>query len=504
MRDKHDERIFNGQNIKIKKIAILAVCLFILTDAFTQKISYKLSPISEPIKVFNTVKFLIEITNTTSQPIRIFKNSFKEYGGVDKGGFLEVNGSKTKLKEWGQDTNSGYRVANFVLLAPGKKRTLIGQDITLKEAGDYTLTYHFNQDPSTINPKWGENKKAVAIAKTITKLKAEGSFTFTVLPLENKPLIVQGITWEELMKKKTVSILAEAINNPSSAFKVGIYPDRNGQVDVKNITRLGELKNMRSLTLSIGKEDIIFPAALQDIPLMEVRLSSSGGKIIFPDGFQFQPTLRWLSFNKIGKIPASIGAQPHLTSLVLTKLDMKELPNWIGELSKLEELILSNLPVKSFPTSFQKLTTLRILRVYGCEIEVLENIFNNTKLENLSIGTGKIKNINPDIKKLKNCTHLSLSYNKLTSIPKEIYQMKRLEILSIDHNMIAQLPEGIEQLKNLHSLGLMKNQLTTIPNGILDCQKMKFFNGKGNSFSKRDKTLRALKKKMKKKRYLMD
>jgi len=487
----------------MKKILFLIFACFLFTGTFAQKLNFKLNKNSKPIQVFNTINLLIEITNTTNKPIVIFVNSFKEYGGVVKGGFVTVNGKKTKLREWGLDTNSGYRAQNFVTLAPGQSRVLKGQQVSLKEAGDYTVTYSFKQDPATVNSKWGENSKAKQAAKTITKLQAEGSYTFKVAPTETKALVEEDITWEQLQKKKQVSILAEAIADPSTAFKVGVSPDREGRFDVASVAKMGQLKNLRSLRMTIGKEDVTLPADFANIPLMELYLDSKGGKLIFPEGMFQQPTLRRLSIANIANIPV-VGKQPYLTYLRFQGVDMVELPDWIADMESLEELSFNSMTVKKIPASFQKLTTLKSFNCYDVGFEVLENLFNNTNLKMISIGKGKIKSISSDIKKLKNCKTLSLMYGELTSIPKEVYQMPRLEELKLGGNQLTQLPDGIEQVKNLSSLVLMKNKLTTLPKGVLKCEKLRFFNGKDNNFAKRDKTMKSLKKKMKGKKYLMN
>lgn len=485
------------------RVFLVLFCCF-CSGVYSQELKFKLNPISKPMKIFNTINLSVEIRNNTDKPITIFANSFDDFGGVKKGGIVAINGKTSKLRSPGLDTNSGFKETNFVTLNPGSSRGIEGLLINLKEAGEYTVNYSFKQDPATINMKWAETSEAKKMAKTISKLTAEGTFTFNVAPAVSKTLVEKEITWEELKKKDSFNSIAEALANPSEAFKVTETADPQGGFDLSSVNKLAELKNLRSLRMIIGKEDVTLPNNFVEIPLMELHLLSRGGKINLPEGMFIHPTLRLLTIENVTNLPDKIGDQPFLTSLTLKNLDILTLPEWISELENLEHLSLSGLKVKRIPESFQKLTKLKKINCYKTEFEVLENIFNSTSLSVIKMSAGKLSSISSEVKNLKNCSTLSLDHNELTTIPKEVYEMSGLQELHLGYNKISQLPEGIEKLENLKKLVVLKNQLKSIPKGVLSCDKLKFFNGKNNAFSKKDKILKALKKKMKGKKYLMN
>ena len=78
-----------------------------------------------------------------------------------------------------------------------------------------------------------------------------------------------------------------------------------------------------------------------------------------------------------------------------------------------------------------------------------------------------LKELRPNISRLRQLRVLELYNNKLKTLPIEVYNLGDLEKLDLRHNDLIGLPEGIEKLKRLQWLWIEHNpELAALPKGL--------------------------------------
>ena len=479
----------------MKKTQVLLIALLCSFFLSAQELEIRLDPKSKPIKIFNKVRFQAVIHNSSDAPIRVFRNSFDEYGGVKKMWTATINGKETKLPGWGLDTNSGYQEGNFIVLEPGESKPIAVKDVELTEAGTYKISYRFNQDPSTVNPKWAETAKARALGSQISKMNLAGQMKFEVAPAEEKPLNLVEISYQELKRKKVFKHIDQAKANPSEVFRFS-YTTRNSTNIQADLDAIAQLKNLRGLELQFENNDVRLPAALGKLPLMELKINGFGGKVELPQAFLEEASLRVFSvFNVKMPLPSSLAVHKDLTALAISRFDISAIPAWVGELKELRSLVLDENSIVALPPFMNNLTKLEKVRFNKTQITRLENIFNSSGIKEFEAHQNKLSFIHPDISKLQACTKLRLSYNDLTEIPAEIYQMSNLEDLRLDRNKLQSVPAGIEQFGKLYYLDISNNQVQNFPMGMSNLPKLRYLYARRNP-PKKDKEYKSLKRKL--------
>jgi len=143
---------------------------------------------------------------------------------------------------------------------------------------------------------------------------------------------------------------------------------------------------------------------------------------------------------------------------------------WMNEnscsLNENQELVALNLRSRLDDISFLKnCTNLKILSLYGNELENI-NILNKLKLlTSLYLNNNKITNLNA-LKELQNLTKLDLSYNFITDID-SLKELTNLELLNLNHNSIIYF-SSLKEFKKLIQLDLSYNKITDLPAWIID------------------------------------
>lgn len=479
----------------MKKTFVLLMALLCLSLSHAQELEIRLDPQSKPIKIFNKIRLQAIIHNTSDQPIRLFRNSFPEYGGVMKAWAETINGEKETLKAWGLDTNSGYRENSFVLLQPGKSYSIAVCNIELKQAGRYRYDFVFQQNPNTMNPKWAESPKARELGKQITSMKLAGQMTFEVAAAEQKTLNLTSISYEELKRKKVFNNLDEAKSNPSEVFRFS-YTTRE-RTDIQgDLEAIATLKNLQSLELQFENNDVRLPVGIGKLPLMVLKINGFGKKVELPAQFLETSSLRvFRVFNVKMALPPSLAVHKDLEELAFSRVEIAAVPSWVGDLKNLRNLVLSENEIAELPDFMNKLTSLEKIWIEKTKIQRLENIFNNRGMKEIEVRQGQVNYISPKIGQLKVCDQLRLNRNQLTSIPVEIYQMSNLDDLRMEHNQISEIPPGIEQLSKLYYFSITNNQVTNFPVGLSTLPRLRYLYARRNPL-KKDKAYKALKRKL--------
>lgn len=90
-------------------------------------------------------------------------------------------------------------------------------------------------------------------------------------------------------------------------------------------------------------------------------------------------------------------------------------------------------------------------------------VYQMEELEILDLSGNFIKEISPDIKKLKKLKQLNLSSNNLRKFPNEILELSNLEQLILSHNEIRKIPPTISKLSKLEMFSISSNPITKLP-----------------------------------------
>lgn len=112
-------------------------------------------------------------------------------------------------------------------------------------------------------------------------------------------------------------------------------------------------------------------------------------------------------------------------------------------------------------------TQIEIISLNGKYLDTLSHkIINLTNLKYLNLGSNRLSTLPSEIRQFSKLTGLDLSLNKLNPLSSEIGQFKQLTHLDLSRNELNTLPSEIGQLKQLKYLGLAKNKLSTLPSEI--------------------------------------
>jgi hypothetical protein len=477
----------------MKRFIFFVLLSFSFYALIAQELKITMDKTSESIMLFNEVRFNISIVNTSDDPILIYKGTDTKYGGIKKGWSLKVNGKGKSLPGNSYPRMLKYRKFHFKNLQPGESLSLPFESrrFRIKDEGKYEITFSFNQTNGGMDLKQGHSGQAKELAKKITNLDLEKTYEFNVAPMIPKKLVAKNITLKELKDAPVLHSARKASLDPTDAYKVFVEFSYDDEVDEREIESLGQLKNMRSLSINVGKHDITLPKEIVDIPLMELLLSSKGGKIIFPENFLTKPSLRVLYLTRLEYLPSFAKNHPQLEILYLIKLNLVEIPEWVSNLKNLKTLGFFLDPISALPESLLKLTTLEQFVAQGIQIQELKNIFNNKKLKTIRIEGSKIESISIKISSLKECENFQVTDGKLKAFPKEIFEMESLKQLILTNNELTILPDGIEKLSNLEFLNFSNNQIEHLPKGVHKIKSLRQFYMSRNPIKKDEEFMKV-------------
>lgn len=92
----------------------------------------------------------------------------------------------------------------------------------------------------------------------------------------------------------------------------------------------------------------------------------------------------------------------------------------------------------------------------------------------------KIREIPPEIGKLRRLKRLVLNSNRIKTIPEEIGYLEMLEEFTVSENSVEELPRTIAKMVNLRILRLSSNKLRDIPFEVADILTLEEFNCANN------------------------
>ncbi|XP_069061494.1 leucine-rich repeat-containing protein 63 [Pleurodeles waltl] len=94
-------------------------------------------------------------------------------------------------------------------------------------------------------------------------------------------------------------------------------------------------------------------------------------------------------------------------------------------------------------------------------------IYDLENLEVLKLRNNPIKEIPPDVQRLRKLKYLVMSFCLLSSLPPGLFLLANLEVLDVSYNSISSIPNDISNLSLLKFLNVEGNQLPALPSGAL-------------------------------------
>ena len=118
--------------------------------------------------------------------------------------------------------------------------------------------------------------------------------------------------------------------------------------------------------------------------------------------------------------------------------------------------------------------------------QIPPDVFKLKNLRELDLSRNKLDSIPAEIGTLTNLTSLNLSANNLEVLPDEIGNLINLTYLNLNRNKIVELPASIGNLSNLERLDLWDNELSGLPDEISKLKKLKVLEIRGILFSEEE------------------
>ena len=483
----------------MKKILVLTLIFSFSIFSYAQKIEIEHSDKTPKPSELHEGSFKVFLVNDTNNPIVLFRSHYKEYGGCETTTEKQIDGEVVSTTNMWKpmDTNSRFDNRAFSTIKANSKKFIATLSINDKKPGTYLLKYQINQDPNTVNLDFAKNGQAVALAKSIAKMDINGTFEYTIKPLEKKPFEAREISYEELKKQKTHKDFAEAIFDPSGIFSMNLTINDAKEAE-EFFEKLVPLKNIRRLTLTFKTtESIKIPATIGQLPLMEFYLyskSKSLGIMELPADFLNAGTLRktWISGLSEGDLPF-LAKQTKLEELNLEKVVLQNF-DWIGSLTELTRLGIYSSSIAALPVSFKNLTKLTSLIIRQNDLTTIDHIPNTENLKVLNLERNKITKISGDFSGMTNLGTINLSFNNLTQFPLALTDAIAVRNLNLTNNKITDLPSEFSNLKVVKELNLSNNNFSDFPTVLGKLPKLQDLRINNNKITKLPNEVTQLKK----------
>lgn len=165
--------------------------------------------------------------------------------------------------------------------------------------------------------------------------------------------------------------------------------------------------------------------------------------------------------NKLKEL--SISSQRHRELEVALLNDMRYVYNLEIKSQMIRDIpdAIQSLHLQSLSVIYTKLRTFPIVITQLSET-----------LRELNMGYNALKQLPPEIGRLKNLTKLCLNNNQLDDLPPEIGDLGKLQILDIFFNKLQHLPPEIGHLTRLETLSIQSNQLLSLPPELGKCNHL--------------------------------
>jgi internalin A len=274
----------------------------------------------------------------------------------------------------------------------------------------------------------------------LDKTEIKSLSTVSISEAENaQTLIIDGISSLDLEKE-----LVRFLNLKKIVIK-------NMMITSLNLAKSTKLEFVNLEGISLGEfEQIILPQSITGLSLVNITITD----------------------NKL-----DLSSYLHLETVRIKNVESSI--HFNGE--KLKSLFIINCKLKVIPSFIYKQKNLNRLFLNSNQISILDQGLNTlTNVEHLALSDNNIKDSNSMIT-LKNLKVVELDKNNLSIMPSWIYNQDKLETLSIGNTNITDIPDKLFNLKNISRLDFANLNIDYISNKIQSLQSLNFVNLDGAS-----------------------
>eukprot|EP01088_Endostelium_zonatum_P011791 TRINITY_DN25951_c0_g1_i2.p1 TRINITY_DN25951_c0_g1~~TRINITY_DN25951_c0_g1_i2.p1 ORF type:complete len:1030 (-),score=224.70 TRINITY_DN25951_c0_g1_i2:18-3107(-) len=173
-------------------------------------------------------------------------------------------------------------------------------------------------------------------------------------------------------------------------------------------------------------------------------------------------------FGLTGALPPQVCVLKFLISLDLSKNKLTQIPPRLCALKDLETLVLSQNNITEIPgAALQGLNRLSNFQCSENQLADLPNEFwNLTALTFVDLSVNKLKRLNDGISKLVSLQFLDVSSNELESLP-NLKENQEIEEMMVGSNRLREIPKEIASLPNMILVDVSNNLIERIPDEII-------------------------------------
>eukprot|EP01004_Peranema_trichophorum_P008770 NODE_751_length_2386_cov_37.400795_g642_i0.p1 GENE.NODE_751_length_2386_cov_37.400795_g642_i0~~NODE_751_length_2386_cov_37.400795_g642_i0.p1 ORF type:complete len:524 (-),score=36.06 NODE_751_length_2386_cov_37.400795_g642_i0:391-1962(-) len=216
-----------------------------------------------------------------------------------------------------------------------------------------------------------------------------------------------------------------------------LYVHRTDYID----ELLGQMPNVRKLTISQAYDLYDFPTSIINMPML-TNLS--------------------IFYSPLKNVPDGLGGLP-IQFLIIIGSSISYFPNSIAAIPSLKSIIIDHSLQAPLLPDFSQSKNLNTLFIYGNILKQLpDGICDAPNIEYLDFSDGLLTELDNSIGSCNKTKSLSLSYNNLTNLPDVVSNMESLTFLDISYNKFKEVPNGLRNL-NLNFLLIQGNPLEFIP-----------------------------------------
>ncbi len=148
------------------------------------------------------------------------------------------------------------------------------------------------------------------------------------------------------------------------------------------------------------------------------------------------------------------------------------------------KLYLSGLGLREIPPEVFKLKNLKLLDLSDNYIAFTpESIATLSNLQKLNLSNNQISVIPDVISHLTELQSLYLSSNQIEAVPRTIGNLTKLQSLNLNSNQITAIPDAVGNLAKLQSINLNYNRIIDIPDAIGNLIKLQSLNFSNNNLT---------------------
>ncbi|XP_055954750.1 uncharacterized protein LOC130010766 [Patella vulgata] len=192
-------------------------------------------------------------------------------------------------------------------------------------------------------------------------------------------------------------------------------------------------------------------------------------------------SLHTLNFarNRLMDVPSDFDSLRNLRELNLSHNRFTSVGTMIIRLEQLKYLNMSHNRLQALPVEMQRLRHLKVLHVQNNQIQSIADVFPNVQFLNLANNDLTIMSVSQMLKMV----NLNISHNQLEVLPQGLSLLRNLKFLHLNKNLLREVTPDIVRLRKLETLDLSDNKLTMLPMVVYKIQTLKSFNIHGNNIA---------------------